>query len=141
MTENNPEVTQPVSEKKKKKDKKKFFQRRSSWYLIAILMGLLIVLTGSALGIPSAINDRLALAEAQAARRLIHSLNWPVRISRKAAMKLRKLVSIGFWTKCPNISPKMRVRRWLNFILRLCSCWMFPVQLQPNQPRLQMCPR
>ena len=70
MTENNPEVTQPVSEKKKKKDKKKFFQRRSSWYLIAILMGLLIVLTGSALGIPSAINDRLALAEAQAAPKI-----------------------------------------------------------------------
>lgn len=66
MTENNPEVTQPVPETKKKKDKKKFFQRRSSWYLIGLLIGLLIILAGSALGIPKAINDRLALAEAQA---------------------------------------------------------------------------
>ena len=74
MTENNPEVTQPVPAKKKKKDKKKFFQRRSSWYLIGILMALLIVLAGAALGIPRGINDRVALAEAQAAPKIASQL-------------------------------------------------------------------
>ncbi|QRN83971.1 hypothetical protein JR338_04275 [Chloroflexota bacterium] len=72
MTDNNIEVTQPVPEKKnkKKKDKKKFFQRRSSWYLMGLLIGLLIILGGAALGIPRAINDRLALAETQAAPKI-----------------------------------------------------------------------
>lgn len=74
MTENNPEVTQPVTEKKKKKDKKKFLQRRSSWYLMGILIALLIVLGGAALGIPRGINDRVALAEAQAAPKIASQL-------------------------------------------------------------------
>ncbi len=72
MTDNNIEVTQPVPEKKnkKKKDKKKFFQRRSSWYLVGLLIGLLIILGGAGLGISRAINDRLALAETQAAPKI-----------------------------------------------------------------------
>ena len=74
MTDNNPEVTQPVPAKKKKKDKKKFLQRRSSWYLLGILIALLIVLAGAALGIPRGINDRVALAEAQAAPKIASQL-------------------------------------------------------------------
>ena len=70
MTENMPEVTEPVAEPKKKKDKKKFLQRRSSWYLLGILIALVIVLVGALLGIPRGINDRVKLAEAQAAPKI-----------------------------------------------------------------------
>lgn len=67
MTENDTEVTQPVPPKNKKKDKKKFFERRSSWYMIGLLIAGLIVAAGALLGIPRGINDRVQLAEAQAA--------------------------------------------------------------------------
>lgn len=73
MTENEPEVTQPVTEKKKKKQrksKKKFFQRRGAWYLIGFVFALLIVIIGALLGIPRGINDRVQLAEAQAAPKI-----------------------------------------------------------------------
>jgi tetratricopeptide (TPR) repeat protein len=70
MTENNPEVTQAVPQKKKKKDKKKFLQKRSSWYLIGLLAALVIILAGALLGIPRGINDRVKLAEAQAAPKI-----------------------------------------------------------------------
>ena len=74
MNENNPEVTQPVPEKKKKKDKKIFLQRRSSWYLMGILIALLIVLAGATLGVSRGINDRVVLAEAQAAPKIASQL-------------------------------------------------------------------
>lgn len=70
MTENNPEVTQSVPEKKNKKDKKTFLQRRSSWYLLGVLIALVIILAGALLGIPRGINDRVQLAEAQAAPKI-----------------------------------------------------------------------
>ncbi len=70
MTEKDSETTQAVPTKKKKKDKKKFFQRRSSWYMIGLLIALLIVAAGALLGIPRGINDRVQLAEAQAAPKI-----------------------------------------------------------------------
>ncbi len=73
MTDNEPEVTQPVAEKKQKKQKKagkKFFQRRGAWYLIGFVLALLIVIIGALLGIPRGINDRVKLAEAQAAPKI-----------------------------------------------------------------------
>ena len=74
MTENIPEAAEPVAEKKKKKDKKPFLQRRGSWYLLVILIGLLIVVIGALLGIPRGINDRVKLAEAQAAPKISSQL-------------------------------------------------------------------
>ena len=71
MNENNTEVTQPVTgDEKKKKDKKKFFQRRSSWYLLGVLVALLIIGLGALLGVPRGINDRVRLAEVQAAPKI-----------------------------------------------------------------------
>jgi len=73
MTENENEVTEQVikgKKKKEKKPKKKFFERRFSWYLVVILLGLLIVVIGMLLGIPRGINDRVSLAETQAAPKI-----------------------------------------------------------------------
>jgi tetratricopeptide (TPR) repeat protein len=70
MTEKNTELTQPVEKEKRKRSKKKFFERRSSWILIGILLALLIIALGALLGIPRGINDRLALAETQAAPKI-----------------------------------------------------------------------
>jgi len=66
-------VTQEVEKGKKKKEKKpkkKFFERRFSWYLVVILLGVLIVIVGMALGIPGGIKDRVSLAETQAAPKI-----------------------------------------------------------------------
>lgn len=73
MTENENDVTQEVEKEKKKKEKKpkkKFFERRFSWYLVVILLGVLIVIVGMALGIPGGIKDRVSLAETQAAPKI-----------------------------------------------------------------------
>lgn len=77
MTENENEMTEKVITPKKtkeKKPKKKFFERRFSWYLVVILAGLVIVIIGMALGIPSGINDRVSLAETQAAPKIASQL-------------------------------------------------------------------
>ena len=73
MTDTENEVTEQVAKtknKKEKKPKKKFFERRFSWYLVVILGGLLIVVIGMLLGIPRGINDRVSLAETQAAPKI-----------------------------------------------------------------------
>ena len=73
MTDIINEVTEQVADPKKKKEKKpkkKFFERRFSWYLVVILGGLLIVVIGMLLGIPRGINDRVSLAETQAAPKI-----------------------------------------------------------------------
>ncbi|MBG0783546.1 MAG: hypothetical protein H0S79_00430 [Anaerolineaceae bacterium] len=73
MTDIENEVTEQVADPKKKKEKKpkkKFFERRFSWYLVVILGGLLIVVIGMLLGIPRGINDRVSLAETQAAPKI-----------------------------------------------------------------------
>jgi tetratricopeptide (TPR) repeat protein len=70
MNEKNAEMKQPENKEKNERQKKKFFERHSSWLLIGILLALLIVALGGVLGIPRGINDRLALAETQAAPKI-----------------------------------------------------------------------
>jgi tetratricopeptide (TPR) repeat protein len=68
MNEKTNNNTSPIEEPKQ--SKKKFFERRSSWFLTGILIALLIVIIGVLLGIPRGINDRIALAETQAAPKI-----------------------------------------------------------------------
>ncbi len=70
MNDKNMDSTQPIDQEKKKRPKKKFFERRSSWFLLGILLSLIIIALGALLGIPRGINDRLALAETQAAPKI-----------------------------------------------------------------------
>lgn len=72
MTDKDIEATESVAKdkKKKKKDKKKFFQRRFSWYLVVILGGLLIIVIGLLLGGSRGIQDRVNVAESQAAPKI-----------------------------------------------------------------------
>jgi len=70
MIEKKKDITQSVNKEKRKQPKKKFLERRSSWFLVGILLALLIVTLGGLLGIPRGINDRLALAETQAAPKI-----------------------------------------------------------------------
>jgi tetratricopeptide (TPR) repeat protein len=55
---------------KNKTPKKPFFQKRSSWYLIGILLALMFVFVGVLIGVSRGINDRVALAEAQASPKI-----------------------------------------------------------------------
>ncbi len=68
--ENEIDVTKPVKTEKAKMPKKRFFQRRSSWFLLGFLVFFLIVALGILLGIPQGINDRVNLAETQAAPKI-----------------------------------------------------------------------
>jgi tetratricopeptide (TPR) repeat protein len=68
--ENEIEVTKPIKTEKTKRPRKKFFQRRSSWFLLGFLVVVLIVALGILLGIPRGINDRVKLAETQAAPKI-----------------------------------------------------------------------
>jgi tetratricopeptide (TPR) repeat protein len=56
------------------KEKKKFLQRRSSWYLLGVLLVVVILLIGGLTGIPRGINQRLNLAETQAAPKIQNQL-------------------------------------------------------------------
>jgi hypothetical protein len=66
MDEERNELIEPTKKEKTKEPKKPFFQRRFSWYLLGILLALLIVLVGVLIGASKGIDDRVALAEAQA---------------------------------------------------------------------------
>lgn len=70
MDENNIEATQLITNKKQKKSKKKFFERRFSWIFMGIIVSLIILAAGVLLGIPKGINERLAVAETQAAPKI-----------------------------------------------------------------------
>jgi len=67
MTEKNTNHTQPVEGENPQRFKKKFLEKRSSWFLLGIFVMVLIILIGMLLGVPRGINDRVKLAEAQAA--------------------------------------------------------------------------
>lgn len=56
-----------VNEEKSKRPKKRVFERSSSWLIMSVILAVLIILIGVLLGIPRGINDRLELAETQAA--------------------------------------------------------------------------
>ncbi len=73
MTENDIEKTEPIEAdktRKRKKPRKKFFERRSSWLFLTFLIVILIVALGALLGVPRGINDRVKLAETQAAPKI-----------------------------------------------------------------------
>jgi type II secretory pathway pseudopilin PulG len=59
-----------VNEKKPRKPKKKFFERRSAWFLIAAILVVIILAVGAMTGVARGINDRISLAERQAAPRI-----------------------------------------------------------------------
>lgn len=59
-----------VKEEKQRKPKKKFFERRSAWFLLAGLLVVIILGVGAATGAARGINDRISLAESQAAPRI-----------------------------------------------------------------------
>lgn len=75
MTENENQTTDSVKKETSKRVKKKFFQRRSSWFVAGILLSLAIILLGGLLGIPQGINDRVKMAEAQAAPKIQSQLD------------------------------------------------------------------
>lgn len=58
------------AEKKPKGPKKKFFERRSAWFLIAIILVVLLLAAGGVTGAARGINDRINMAETQAAPKI-----------------------------------------------------------------------
>ena len=70
MTENDNREKNTASLEQADKKKKKFFERRSSWYFLGIFFVILVLLLGAILGIPRGINERVSLAETQAAPKI-----------------------------------------------------------------------
>ncbi len=70
MKENEQPTTNHTEEAQPKKIRKKFFERRSGWILTGILLVLVILILGGVTGAARGINDRVSLAETQAAPRI-----------------------------------------------------------------------
>ena len=70
MEENENTKQTELTDKKASKEKKKFFERRSSWILIGVILVLIILAIGTATGAARGINDRIYVAETQAAPRI-----------------------------------------------------------------------
>jgi tetratricopeptide (TPR) repeat protein len=70
MDEKQKEATKPIKVEKTKRPKKKFFQRRFSWYLMGFLVVILLVMAGILLGASRGVNDRISMAETQAAPKI-----------------------------------------------------------------------
>lgn len=70
MNENGPRIEESLTESAPKSEKKKFLEKRSSWIFLGFLIALLIILIGGSLGIPQGINDRVELADTQAAPKI-----------------------------------------------------------------------
>ena len=70
MNEKAEDQTNPIEPGTQEEPKKKFFERRFSWYLLGTLLVVLIVLIGGITGIPRGINQRVRLAETQAAPKI-----------------------------------------------------------------------
>lgn len=75
MSEIDNEKMNAASVEEADKKKKKFLERRSSWYFLGIFFVLLVLLLGALLGIPRGINERLSLAETQAAPKIQSQLD------------------------------------------------------------------
>jgi len=58
-----------------KKAKKKFFERRSGWIILAVSLVLVILILAAVTGVARGINDRVSLAETQAAPRIQSQLD------------------------------------------------------------------
>lgn len=59
-----------IKENKPKKEKKKFFERRFGWIFIGVILVIVLLGVGGVTGAARGINDRVSLAEAQAAPRI-----------------------------------------------------------------------
>ena len=70
MSELDKDNNNPESVEKADQEKKKFIERRSSWYFLGALFVMLVLLVGALLGIPRGINERVSLAETQAAPKI-----------------------------------------------------------------------
>lgn len=75
MKENETSGQNPLQDSPSVKEKKNFFQRRSSWIVTAIIVAVVIFATATIAGGALGINDRVSLAENQAAPRIQSQLD------------------------------------------------------------------
>jgi hypothetical protein len=75
MNENETTTQAIVEDEEPKKAKKKFFERRSGWIITAVGLVLLILILAAVTGAARGINDRVSLAETQAAPRIQSQLD------------------------------------------------------------------
>jgi tetratricopeptide (TPR) repeat protein len=70
MNANEQSTTEHTEEAQPKKTKRKFFERRSGWILTGIFVVFVILILAGVSGAARGINDRVSLAESQAASRI-----------------------------------------------------------------------
>jgi len=75
MEETENTIQTDLKEKKPHKPKKKFFERRSGWFILGGILVVVILAIGGATGAARGINDRLSVAETQAAPRIQSQLD------------------------------------------------------------------
>jgi tetratricopeptide (TPR) repeat protein len=75
MDENETIIQTHVDGEEPKKAKKKFFERRSGWIISAVSLMLVILILAAVTGAVRGINDRVSLAETQAAPRIQSQLD------------------------------------------------------------------
>jgi tetratricopeptide (TPR) repeat protein len=75
MNENETTTQTHVEGEEPKKAKKKFFERRSGWIISGVSLMLVILIMAAVIGAASGINDRVFLAETQAAPRIQSQLD------------------------------------------------------------------
>jgi hypothetical protein len=75
MDENTTTTQTHVEDEEPKKTKKKFFDRRSGWIITSVGLVLIILVLASVTGAARGINDRVSLAETQAAPRIQSQLD------------------------------------------------------------------
>lgn len=70
MNENENTTKTHLKEEVPEKPKKKFFERRSGWIILGVVLVLLVLVLSTLTGAARGINDRVSLAETQAAPRI-----------------------------------------------------------------------
>lgn len=70
MDQNETTTETKIKDKKPKKEKKKFFERRFGWIFTGVILVLVILVLSGVAGAARGINDRISLADAQAAPRI-----------------------------------------------------------------------
>jgi len=70
MNENESTTQTPITGEDPEPEKKKFFDRRSGWFITAIILVVVVLVAAAATGVAVGINDRVSLAENQAAPRI-----------------------------------------------------------------------
>jgi tetratricopeptide (TPR) repeat protein len=75
MNENETTTQTKIDDDEQKTVKKKFFERRSGWIIAALGLALVILILAAVTGAARGINDRVSLAETQAAPRIQSQLD------------------------------------------------------------------